>query len=213
MKRVFLRGDADTLKNYTAALTACGVESLVSRDLSLAVSCDGLLLPGGADVSPHRYGQHNTASHGIDPERDRDEFRLIEQFLSLDRPILGICRGHQILNVALGGTLVQELPDDTHHQNPDGTDRIHAVTPLPPFRPAGGADRFFTNSAHHQAIARLGKRLLPTCVSEDGVIEGFLHENGRVIGVQFHPERMAFSLRRAEISDGAAVFRAFAKLL
>lgn len=213
MKRVFLRGEASKLVNYTAALAACGVESVVSRTLSDAQCCDGLLLPGGADADPACYGQENIASHGIDRDRDRDEFWLIEQFRKRNRPILGICRGHQMLNIALGGTLVQDLPDERHLPLADGADRIHTVTTLHPFLAERYGERFAVNSAHHQAVDRLGEGLLPTCVSEDGVIEGFVHAGEPMIGVQFHPERMSFSQRRAEAADGAEIFRAFVALL
>lgn len=213
MKRVFLRGEAAKLVNYTAALAACGVESVVSRTLSDAQYCDGLLLPGGADADPACYGEENTASYGIDSDRDRDEFWLIEQFRQCGRPVLGICRGHQMLNIALGGTLVQDLPDERHHSLADGADRIHTVTALHPFLTQRYGESFAVTSAHHQAVARLGEGLLPTCVSEDGVIEGIVHVREPLIGVQFHPERMSFARRRAEAADGAEIFRAFVDLL
>ena len=213
MKRVFLRGEAEKLKNYTAALTTVGIECVVSMDLSLAEGCDGLLLPGGADVDPIHYGQENTASRDIDPNRDRDEFALIDLFLRLERPILGICRGHQILNIALGGTLIQDLPDDSHHQREDKVDRVHPVNVVHPFLRELYGDSFISNSAHHQAVDRLADGLKLTCVGEDGVAEGFLHENGRIIGVQFHPERMSFGNLRPDADDGAAIFRAFAAML
>lgn len=213
MKRVFLRGDAEKLKNYTAALTAVGAECVVSFDLSLAEDCDGLLLPGGVDVDPVHYGQENTASRDIDPERDRDEFALIDLFLRLERPILGICRGHQILNIALGGTLIQDLPDESHHQREDKVDRVHRIKTLHPFLSDLYGEAFVSNSAHHQAVDRLADGLQLTCVNEDGVVEGFIHENGRIIGVQFHPERMSFGLLRPDADDGAAIFRAFYNIL
>lgn len=213
MKRVFLRGDAEKLKNYTAALTAVGVECVVSMDLSLAEDCDGLLVPGGADVDPIHYGQENTASRGIDPDRDRDELALINLFLRLERPILGICRGHQILNIALGGTLIQNLPDDSHHQREDKVDRVHPVKVVHPFLHELYGDSFVSNSAHHQAVDRLAEGLAVTCTGEDGVIEGFIHENGRIIGTQFHPERMSFEKLRPDADDGSAIFRAFAAML
>ena len=206
MKRVFLRGRPGEFDNYFAALEACGVEPVLSMDLRLADSCDALLVPGGTDVDPVHYGQANTASVGIDPDRDRDELALIARFLDLERPILGICRGHQILNIALGGTLLQDIPN--HTKLPDG-DRVHAVRATHPFLRELYGERFTVNSAHHQAVDRLGAGLAATCVSEDGVLEGFIHENGRVIGVQYHPERIAFAHRRPDADDGEALFRAF----
>lgn len=210
MKRIFLRGEPGTFANYTAALTACNVEPVLSMELSLADSCDALLVPGGADVDPIHYGQSNTASEGIDPDRDRDELYLIRRFLELGKPIWGICRGHQVINIALGGTLIQDIPG---HTQVDSIDRVHSVRVTHPFLRTLYGDSFVSNSAHHQAVDRLGEGLTATCVSEDGIIEGFIHENGRVLGVQFHPERIAFANRRPDADDGEPLFRAFLELV
>lgn len=214
MKRVFLRCAENTYENYCAALEACGVEAVRSLDLTLARDCDGLLLPGGGDADPMLYGQENRGSNPPDSERDRDELELIELFLSQEKPILGICRGHQMLNIALGGTLIQDLPNERHrHDTETDTDRIHRVRSVHPLLLELYGENFVSNSSHHQAVDRLGAGLVPTCVSEDGVIEGVAHENGRILGVQFHPERMAFALRRADTADGAPIFRWFVSLL
>lgn len=214
MKRVFLRGEEGKFSNYLAALAAVGLEGVLSMDLSLADDCDGLLVPGGADVDPARYGQENTASRGIDHDRDRDEIELIRRFLAMDKPVLGICRGEQVLNIALGGTLIQDLPDTTHnHDAENDADRVHPVKTVHPVMKRLYGERFVSNSSHHQAVDRLGEGLSVACVGEDGVIEGVIHENGRVLGVQFHPERMAFALRRSDADDGEKIFRYFASLL
>jgi len=211
MKRVFLRADPKVFHNYVDALQAVGLEPVASMDLSLAADCDGLLIPGGADVDPALYGQENTASEGINADRDRDELILIRQFLDMEKPIFGICRGHQILNVALGGTLIQDIPG--HTQTEDEVDRVHPVTVEHPFLQKLYGDRFVSNSAHHQVVDRLGEGLSVTCRSEDGWIEGMIHENGRVFSVQFHPERIAFANRRPDADDGEALFRVFASML
>lgn len=214
MKRVFVRGKSGKLDNYLAALTACGVEPVLSMDLTLARACDGLLLPGGGDADPALYGQENRGSNPPDHERDRDELELIGQFMAQGKPILGICRGHQMLNIALGGTLVQDLPDERHRHDAEAdADRIHRVRSVHPLMTGLLGENFVSNSAHHQAVDRLGEGLCVTCVSEDGVTEGIAHENGRVLGVQFHPERMAFALRREDADDGEAIFRWFAGVL
>lgn len=214
MKRVFLRCKEGTYENYAAALSACGVQAVRSMDLMLARECDGLLLPGGGDADPSLYGQEDCGSNPPDHERDRDELELIELFMSRQKPILGICRGHQMINIALGGTLIQDLPDEHHrHDAATDTDRIHRVMTLHPFLHELYGESFVSNSSHHQAVDRLGTGLVPTCVSEDGVIEGIMHENGRVLGVQFHPERMAFALRREDTVDGAPIFRRFVSML
>ena len=210
MKRIFLRGEPGTFSNYTAALIACDAEPVLSMDLSLADSCDALLIPGGADADPALYGQANTASVGIDHHRDRDELFLIRRFLDMGKPILGICRGHQMLNIALGGTLIQHIPD---HTQIDGVDRVHAVTATHPFLQNLYGSRFVSNSSHHQAVDRLGEGLTVTCRSDDGTVEGIIHENGRVMGVQYHPERIAFANRRPDADDGEPLFRAFLSLV
>ena len=201
MKRVFLRGKPGDFENYLAALRACGAEPVLSMELKAAEDCDALLVPGGADVDPIHYGQINTASVGIDPDRDRDEIALIRRFLNLGKPILGIC---------LGGTLIQDIPG---HTQLDGCDRIHPVRALHPFLQDLYGDHFVVNSSHHQAVDRLGEGLTATCVSEEGVIEGLIHTSGKIIGVQYHPERIAFSHRRPDADDGARLFQAFLALI
>lgn len=214
MKRVFLRCEENTYENYCAALRACGVEAVRSLDLSLAGDCDGLLLLGGGDADPALYGQENRGSNPPDARRDADELELFALFRTLNRPILGICRGHQMINIALGGTLIQDLPDDRHrHDRERDADRIHAVSVTHPLLHDLYGDSFVSNSSHHQAVDRLGEGLSVTCISDDGVVEGIVHENGRIIGVQFHPERMAFALRREDTADGAAIFRLFTQML
>lgn len=210
MKRIFLRGRPGDFENYLSALRACGAEPVLSMDPAQADDCDGLLVPGGADVDPIHYGQINTASVGIDPDRDRDELALIRRFCDLGKPILGICRGHQILNVALGGTLIQDIPG---HTQLEGCDRIHPVRALHPFLQDLYGDHFVVNSSHHQAVDRLGAGLSATCVSDEGFVEGIIHDSGRVIGVQYHPERIAFAHRRPDADDGEALFRAFLALV
>lgn len=214
MKKVFIRGTADEYPNYVNALTACGVQPVLSMDLSVADTCDALLVPGGADVNPALYGQENTASVGIDDDRDRDEIALIRRFFAQNKPIFGICRGHQIINVAFGGDMIQHVPFAERHVSlGEKGDNVHTVRALHPFMQEMYGDCFPVNSSHHQAADRLGEGLIATCVNEEGINEGFIHENGRVIGVQFHPERIGFLNRRPDTVDGEKLFRAFLSLL
>lgn len=209
-KRVFLRGKPGEFANYLAALTACGLEPVLSMDLNLAGACDGLLLPGGADVDPSYYGQENQGSVDIDREKDDDELTLARQFFCEGKPVLGICRGCQVLNIALGGTLHQDIPG---HSRVAEEERYHPVRVVHPMLRALYGDGLVTNSSHHQSIDRLGEGLSVLCWSEDDVIEGVIHENGLTLGLQFHPERMSFQCRRPEADDGAPIFRWFAALL
>jgi len=211
MKKVFVRGDAKTYANYYAALKESGLEPVFSRDLILAEDCDGLLLTGGYDIDPVYYGQENLACVNVDTVRDKEEIGLVHRFMDLKRPIFGICRGHQILNVALGGDMIQHVPG--HVELAPGLDDIHPVYAEHDFMRKIYGDRFVVNSAHHQLVWHLGEGLRVTCRSDEGYIEGILHENGKVFGVQFHPERIGFAKRREEAVDGAKLFDAFREML
>ena len=211
MKKVFVRGDAETYINYCVALKESGMEPVFSMDLSMAEECDGLLLTGGYDIDPSYYGQENIASVNVDTVRDKEEISLVRRLMELERPIFGICRGHQILNVALGGDMKQHIPG--HAELAPGLDDIHPVNAEDDFMRNIYGDRFTVNSAHHQLVWHLGEGLRVTCRSDEGYIEGILHENGRVFGVQFHPERIGFAKRRAEAVDGAKLFDVFREML
>jgi putative glutamine amidotransferase len=159
---------------------------------------DALLLTGGADVDPSFYGTARHPALGkVLPERDAFEIALVQAALSRDLPVLAICRGQQVLNVATGGTLVQDIPSEigggTRH-DPDVVrwEMAHDVRVLPGSRLQRilGRDRLAVNSFHHQAIRTLGKGLQATAWSvDDDVIEGVEMAGRRfVVGVQWHPE-------------------------
>ena len=175
---------------------------------------DGLVLCGGADVDPARFGQENHGSVDIDLDRDAAEFALIEAYLAAGKPILGICRGHQILNIALGGTLIQDLPEPVGifhtHDEAAGKDKTHPVHAAPGswFEEAWGR-HFTVNTHHHQAVDQLGEGLVPLLWSESGVVEGMLHKSRPILCVQFHPERMCLEHRREDVVDGLPIFERF----
>lgn len=200
--------------NYLAAVEAAGgigeARYLPAPDLSF----DGLLLAGGADVDPARFGRENRGSRGIDGARDRAELALLDAFCGAGKPVLAICRGHQVVNVWLGGALIQDLPPElvAFHQMEEG-DRVH------PVRAEEGSllhrlygPVFPVNSSHHQALDKLGRGLRVTAWSEGGVAEAAEHDRLPLICVQFHPERMTGEKARPDTVDGGAVFRAFLAL-
>ena len=176
---------------------------------------DGLLLTGGDDMDPALFGQENRGSQGIDRARDDAELALLKAFLGASKPVLAICRGHQVVNVWLGGDLIQDLGPNLvpfHRQDEPG-DRIH------PVRAAEGSllhrlygPIFPVNSSHHQALGRLGRGLTVSARSEGGVIEAVEHDTLPLISVQFHPERMTGALARPDTVDGGEIFRAFLEL-
>jgi putative glutamine amidotransferase len=155
----------------------------------------GLLLAGGTDVNPELYGQEKAPeTQDPDTERDAREQRLIVEALENDLPVLAICRGLQMLNVALGGTLIQHLPNAVDHmRRPDNaSERAHDVELVPEALLHGvlGGDTFPVNSRHHQAIAAVAPALRLAAVAPgDGVIEAVEMPGTRfVFGVQWHPE-------------------------
>ncbi len=161
---------------------------------------DGLLLTGGGDVDPARFGQerHPTV-YDVAPLRDDLELTVTRRALEEDRPVLAICRGIQVLNVALGGTLVQDLPSErpgpiVHSQTAPRHEPTHAVKVLGEGSRLGevlGALEVQVNSMHHQAIDRLGGGLREVAWAPDGVIEGVeMPGPGFVLGVQWHPEEL-----------------------
>jgi putative glutamine amidotransferase len=163
----------------------------------LIASLDGLVLCGGPDVAPARYGAepHPETDEG-DPPRDDTECALLAAALARDLPVLAICRGQQVLNVALGGGLLQHIEGDTHRALQDGSSesRWHQVLiePGSELRRLVGEDRIQTNSRHHQAVLpdALGEGLVVTARAPDGIVEALEAPAYRwVVAVQWHPER------------------------
>lgn len=208
MKTVYLYGSEAVYGNYITALHAAGLRVLCTQKLADSVQADALLLPGGGDIAPACYGQPCTSAHSIDRRRDAAEMALLRTFLRDERPVLGICRGLQLINVALGGTLYQHI--DGHGQNTDGTDSTHETTAQDWLRTLYG-ERFVVNSAHHQAIDRMGSGLLAMQRAADGTVEAIRHTHLPVYGLQWHPERMCGGWRRDGWIDGAALFAWFAE--
>jgi putative glutamine amidotransferase len=209
---------------YLAAVQAAGgVPVLLPPQLderareTLFLRLDGVLLTGGGDMDPARFGEtpHPTVA-GVSPDRDRLEIALVEHALGRRLPVLAICRGVQVLNVALGGSLYQDVPSqiDTqvqHDQTRPRHEPTHKVTIEEDSRLADvlGATQLEVNSFHHQGIKALGRGLRAVAHSDDGLIEGAeLPERERfVLGVQWHPEELAVH------PDGDSARRLFRALI
>ena len=161
---------------------------------------DGLLLMGGGDLHPEEYGQERRDEvYGVIPHRDRFEVALARAAVARDLPTLAICRGHQVLNVALGGSLDQHISERDGvlaHGKPGvpGGSSVHDVDLEPGSRLAEAMDvtRASCSSHHHQAVDRVGDRLRVTARSPDGVVEGIeLDGDAWIVGAQWHPEDTA----------------------
>lgn len=176
---------------------------------------DGLLLIGGADIDPQSYGQaREPSTESIYPQRDEFELAMLQGALGRELPILGICRGMQVLNIALGGTLQQDLvaPDGTHpHRRVVGSFECneHEVQLEPDSLAASAAGEqvHVARCHHHQAVADLGQGLRITGRAADGVIEAIETADGSwVLGVQWHPEADDKSRLFSALADAARAY-------
>lgn len=193
-------------KDYVRAVEAAGGLPVVlapgrPEDVKdLLGHLQGLVLSGGEDVDPSLYGEkaHETVTD-VTPERDVFELALAREALRQDLPTLAICRGQQVLNVALGGTLIQDIPSSVagaadHDPGGERWELTHEVRLLPgsKLRQVLGEDRVAVNSSHHQAVKDLGAGLVATAwATEDGIVEGLEAKDRRfVVAVQWHPESL-----------------------
>jgi putative glutamine amidotransferase len=182
---------------YRRAVIAAGAEpvDLVPGTKALP-AIDGLLLPGGWDVDPSLYGERRDDKVGeTDPELDETELSMFRQARERSIPVLGICRGQQVINVAMGGSLVQHL--EGHEVRALGRSHLaHTieVDPTSELGRAAGEHKVRVNSLHHQAIKRLAQGLQQTARGEDGTVEGVESDDGLIVAVQCHPEELTTDL-------------------
>lgn len=157
-----------------------------------ALTCDGLLLPGGGDMDPKFYGQERIPACG-EPNllRDAAEPLLLRAFLAADKPVLGICRGIQVMNAVLGGDLYQDIKPFEHLPHNGHWAKVHTVTVRRGTLLSRilGQDTVLVNSQHHQAVDRIAPGFTLAALSEDGIVEAIEKPDaGFCLGVQWHPE-------------------------
>ena len=182
---------------YRRAVEAAGAETVDlppgTHDMR---GLDGLLLPGGWDVDPAFYGEKPDPKLGdIDPELDETEIRLVKDAVEKQIPVLGICRGQQVINVAMGGSLVQHL--EGHEVRAFGRKHLAHTVEVDPDSELGrtvGEPQFRVNSLHHQAVGSLAAGLRQTATGEDGTVEGLESDDGLIVAIQCHPEELTADL-------------------
>jgi len=189
---------------YESSLKRAGAEVVwielddLEQAVQNALECDGLLLPGGADVNPGLYGQEPTEKCGKpNTLRDNAEVKMLKAFFEIKKPVFCICRGVQLLNVFCGGTLHQDIKDVQTCKHSDFLSKnkgIHYVQVETDSRLGFcmETDAVFVNSIHHQAIDKLGSGLKAVATSEDGFVEAVeMTDYPYCLGVQWHPEHMS----------------------
>ena len=189
---IFIPGRQEALRSYREAIYSAGGVPICSLSAADSALCGGLLLPGGGDIGERL---------------DEPERKLIQSFVQSGRPILGICRGMQALNVYFGGDLYSHIPG---HQQPRG-DLVHGTLAVGQLARLLGR-RPAVTSNHHQALRHLGQGLQAVQVTPDGVIEAVAHGALPVWGVQWHPERLAGPLSLSGAADGGCLFTAWLAL-
>lgn len=186
-------------QNYIDRILETGLEAVDLTDPGKGLAgCGGLLLTGGVDVDPALYGETpDPRTEEVNRRRDDFELGLLRQALATDLPVLAVCRGHQLLNVCLGGGLLQHIESGAHVSREDRpiTSGFHEVRVVPgsKLQALYEAELLLVNSRHHQAVTpeRLARGLICTAITDDGLVEGMESPTHRwVVGVQWHPERL-----------------------
>ena len=188
----------ERIEDYWQCIEAAGGTAVDLDRAGDANAIDGLVLTGGYDVDPAAYGEaRHPKVKQTDPDRDAFEFALLRAALERDLPVLAVCRGSQVLNVALGGRLLQHIEDRSHvadYRTEGYPSQWHAVRVEPGSRLAAvlGDGELIVNSRHHQAVTtdRLAPNLRAVAVAPDGIVEATESTEHRwALGVQWHPER------------------------
>jgi putative glutamine amidotransferase len=204
MKRIGVTTSDTNFQNYPNWISGEGVEvvllSYEQKNTQDFDSCDGFVLTGGIDIHPDFY-QNDRVDYPnttvFNELRDFFEMQVFEFARQQNKPVLAICRGLQLVNIALGGNLIQDLQENgftNHRKGPDG-DREHKIEVKPGTLLAqiAGVQQGFVNSAHHQGLDQIAEGLTVSAFSEDGVVEAIEYKDANkpfLLAVQWHPERM-----------------------
>lgn len=216
--KIGIAGNPFSPCRYADALRLCmpDIETERSLDLSAAGGWDALILPGGGDIDPQflpGYPPLDSHCSDVDPVLDEKQLSLLDLFVHSGRPVLGICKGMQLINLYFGGGLCQHLSTAEAHRYKQ-YDQLHSThAEEGSFLCKLYGRHFVTNSAHHQGISQPGKKITVIQRADDGVAEGIIHDTLPVIGLQWHPERLCGSFARPDAIDGSLIFQYYCSLI
>lgn len=213
MLHIAIAGTEEGAENFITALNALGASGAPALEVQDFSGYDGLILPGGADIDPELFGETNWGCRTIQRDRDLRQLEILKEFVDAKKPVLGVCKGHQLLNVYFGGTVCQHISQFPVHQWNDA-DQAHMAhcTEGSFLHRLYGAEDFMINSAHHQAIITPAACFTPIQWAQDGVLEAMIHNSLPILGLQWHPERMCCKHRRQDTVDGLPIFAHFLSL-
>ncbi len=200
--KIVILGHKKDTENYEKALEQLSASYITTLSPNQISSCDGLILPGGGDITPSLFGQKNLGSTNIDTELDLLQLQALEKALSHNKPVLGICKGMQLINVFCGGTITQHMPNSEMHryQNGDVYHETNIIEVKFLYHLYGSS--LMVNSAHHQCLDKIGKELfLSQITTPIPSAEAIFHKSYPLYGVQWHPERL--------VETGGALLRFF----
>lgn len=213
MKKILIAGEPDKTTNYERAMHNLGIMTKTSLHVPDPLLYSGLILPGGGDIDPRLFGQIPEKTRFFDPELDRLQMAVLRAFVLDRKPVLGICKGMQLINIYFGGDMIQHLETSGSHEY-IGEDQVHGTIAEKGSFLEKLYGRFFSvNSAHHQGVDVPGQGMKYVQLAGDKVVEGLEHTYLPVIGVQWHPERLCFEKKREDAVDGALLLRYFAGLM
>lgn len=208
--------DADSIVPHTESSCFKNLKIEVSLLRERAAGWDALILPGGGDIDPALLPGHpplDPHCHDIDPALDRQQLALLALFIREQKPVLGICKGMQLICLSFGCNLCQHLTTAGKHRYIQH-DQFHSSHAQKSsfLEKLYGSD-FIVNSAHHQGILLRPGEIAAIQQADDGVIEGIVHTRLPIIGLQWHPERLCGRFARPDLIDGSLVFQHFLSLI
>ncbi len=213
LKKVLIAGEQGKTVNYERAMGHLGILAETSLHVPDIGDYDGLILPGGGDIDPKLFGQLPGGTRFFDPELDRLQLAVLDAFVMDRKPVLGICKGMQMINIYFGGDICQHLSVSFGHEH-RGVDQIHGSRAVKgSFLERLYGESFPVNSAHHQGVECPGRGIEYVQFAPDGVVEGLRHRYLPVTGVQWHPERLCFEQGRKDAVNGAVLLGDFAELV